>query len=163
MASTSTNKQPLLVDRVLHEVVDLSYRTVAFEAGVTIGGLNDAALLVDCIAGDGAVIEDIYTVSKGAAYTVNLYLSTANDYLRPQQGNFISSIASDAVEGNIEHIARMPYILAPVPAVDPQNGSGQFRAIYIPRGKALWAGAEKLTANDDGVSAPILGVQGGYF
>ena len=70
MASTSTNKQPLLVDRVLHEVVDLSYRTVAFQAGVTsviIGGLNDAALLVDCIAGDGAVIEDIYTVSKGAA------------------------------------------------------------------------------------------------
>ena len=161
MASTSTNKQPLLVDRVMHEIADLSYRTV--EPGVVVGGINDAALLVDCISGDGAVVEDIYTVSKGAAYTVNLYLSTANDYLRPQQGNYISSMASDSVEGNIEHIARMPYILAPVPAVDPKNDSGQFRAIYIPRGKALWAGAVKLDANDDGRNAPILGVQGGYF
>ena len=28
MASTSTNKQPLLVDRVLHEIVDLAGATV---------------------------------------------------------------------------------------------------------------------------------------
>ena len=169
MAATSTNKQPLLVDRVLHEVQPLAFRTVANDAGTTIGGLNDAAMLIDCTQGDGAIIEDIYVISRGAAYTVNVYLSTANDYLRPNQGVFVSSVESLAQEGSFQHLIQMPYILAPVPqAGDVLGTTGsavplQFRAIYVPRGKALWAAAQKVDANDDGSSAPIIGVQGGYY
>jgi hypothetical protein len=37
MAATSTNKQPLLVDHVLHEVIDLKGATVAQNGGVDIG------------------------------------------------------------------------------------------------------------------------------
>ena len=160
MAATSTNKQPLLVDRVLHEVQPLAFRTVANDAGTTIG---------DCTQGDGAIVEDIYIISRGAEYTINIYLSTANDYLRPNQGVFISSVISGTTEGSFTHLIQMPYILAPVPQAGDilaTTGSAvplQFRAIYVPRGKALWAAAQKVDANDDGAFAPIIGVQGGYY
>ena len=53
MASTATNKQPLLVDHVLHSVVDLSQH---FISDTAITGTNSAALLVDSTSLDGAII-----------------------------------------------------------------------------------------------------------
>ena len=47
MAATSTNKQPLLVDHVLHTVVDLVGATVAENGGVDIGGTNNAVLIIE--------------------------------------------------------------------------------------------------------------------
>ena len=43
MAATSTNKQPLLIDRVLHYVVNLD----TINDGMDIVGTNTAILLVD--------------------------------------------------------------------------------------------------------------------
>ena len=63
MASTSTNKQPLLVDRVLHEVVDLAGATVETTSVITIGGSNGAKLIVDCTSNDGAIIGEIYSLA----------------------------------------------------------------------------------------------------
>ena len=54
-------------------------------------------------------------------------------------------------------IDSMPKILAPM----PQTGSeSQFRALYIPKGKALWAGREDIAAVND---APLIGAQGGWY
>ena len=65
MASTSTNKQPLLVDRPLHAAVDLSERTISDTSnGVDIGGSNSAILVVDCTQNDGAIIDSIYSISR---------------------------------------------------------------------------------------------------
>ena len=132
-------KQPLLVIVVLHEAQSLAFRTVGFNAGTQITGLNDAAMLVGA-QGDGAIIEDIYSISNAVApYKINLYLSTANDYLRPQQGVFISTFTSQAGAGTFDHLVQMPYILAPVPHVgdatliDPADGLVvplQYRALY---------------------------------
>ena len=84
MASTSTNKQPLLVDHVLHKALNLSLAT---NNGIDVEGANTAALLVDSTTADGALIEDVYLISRGTTpHKVNLYLSTAQDYLRPTQG-----------------------------------------------------------------------------
>jgi len=44
MAATSTNKQPLLVDRVLHYVVDLNTAAVG---SIDVAGTNTALLIVD--------------------------------------------------------------------------------------------------------------------
>ena len=44
MAATSTNKQPLLVDHVLHVVASLD---TAINNDIDIVGTNDAKLLVD--------------------------------------------------------------------------------------------------------------------
>ena len=62
MAATSTNKQPLLVDRVLHYVVNLD---TSINDGMDIVGTNTATLLIDGTTSDGAIIEDIYTIARG--------------------------------------------------------------------------------------------------
>ena len=86
MAATSTNKQPLLVDRVLHEVIDLQGATVTQNGGISIGGYQQCSLIIDSTSSDGCIIEDVYSISRTEAYTIKSFLSTANDYLRPQQG-----------------------------------------------------------------------------
>jgi hypothetical protein len=155
MAATSTNKQPLLVDHILHYAVNTDTAT---NDGLDISGTNTAVLLVDSTTADGAIIEDIYTIARGpAAYTVNLYISSANDYLRPNQAIFIGSVTSATTEGNVVRWNEMPKTLAPV----PQVGSESFnRALYIPKGKALWA-ARNTSGNVS--NAPILGCQGGWY
>ena len=161
MAATSTNKQPLLVDHVMHEVVDLAEATVAFEGGVDIGGTNNAVLVIDSTSADGCVIESIYSISRETAYTIKLYLSTANDYLRSQQGVYIGSFQSiGTTAGTVAYYEDMPKVLAPVPATGDEK---QMQALYVPKGKALWAAVEAASANDQAKDAPLLGVQGGWF
>ena len=59
MAATSTNKQPLLVDRVLHNLVDLNTASVG---AIDVIGTNTAALVVDATRTDGCILEDIYCI-----------------------------------------------------------------------------------------------------
>ena len=161
MAATSTNKQPLLVDRVLHEVVDLQGATVTQNGGISIGGTNNAVPVIDSTSSDGCIIEDVYAISRTEGYTIKLYISTANDYLRPQQGVFIGEFESTGTEaGTRASWDAMPKILAPV----AQTGNeSQFQALYIPRGKVLWAAVEAKSANDQATNAPLIGVQGGWY
>ena len=155
MASTSTNKQPLLVDRVMHNVVNLDNAAVG---AIDVIGTNTAELIVDGTQSDGCIIEDLYLVSRSSApHKVNLYMSTAADYLRPGEGMYIGSITSSTTEGEIVSFDSMPKILAPMPHTGTE---GQFRALYIPKGKALWAGREDIAAIND---APLIGVQGGWY
>jgi len=161
MAATSTNKQPLLVDHVLHTVIDLAGATVSLGSGVEIGGTNNAALIVDSTSSDGCIIECIYGISRGSKYTIKLFLSSANDYLRQQQGVFIGQFECDDIEGSPTPFLNMPLILAPVPASG--TSTSQFQALYVPKGKALWAAVEEITAGDKAPEAPILGVQGGWY
>ena len=113
---------------------------------------------MDSTSLDGAIIEDIYAISRKASeFTINLYISSANDYLRPQQGVFIGQFKSGTTVGTTTHWEEMPRVLAPM----PQTGSeSQFKALYIPKGRALWAAFEG-TAVDN--TAPILGAQGGWY
>ena len=60
MATTSTNKQPLLVDRLLHYVASTS---TAFNDGIN-PSTNAAIMLVDSTTADGAIIEDIFRQSS---------------------------------------------------------------------------------------------------
>ena len=165
MASTSTNKQPLLVDRVLHEVVDLSGATVAELAGLDITGTNSAAPVIDCTTNDGAIVEDIYAIAREVTtgYKINLYLSTAADYLRSQQSVYVGSLTGGTTTGEKTRIAAgdLPYILAPMPHTGSTDN--KFAALYVPRGKALWAAVEQQAPADQATSAPLLGVQGGFY
>ena len=155
MAATSTNKQPLLVDRVLHNLVDLNASSVG---AIDVIGTNTAALVVDATRTDGCILEDIYCISRSSApQIINLYVSSSFDYLRPQEGLFVGQLTSSAVPGEIISLATMPKILAPMPHTGEE---GQFRALYIPKGKALWAGRQDIAVVNDG---PILGAQGGWY
>lgn len=155
MASTATNKQPLLVDRVLHTVVNTD---TARNDGMDVIGTNSAVLLVDGTTQDGAILEDIYVIARSTIpYTVNLYVSTASDYLRPQQAAFVGSITSATTKTNIVRWEDMPKSLTPVPAVgtEPYN-----RAFYLPKGVALWTARD---SDSDVTDGPLVGCQGGWF
>ena len=155
MASTATNKQPLLVDRVLHYVVNLD---TSINDGIDVTGANTATLLVDSTREDGAIIEDVYAISRSAsAYKINLYLSIANDYLRPNQAMFIGQLSSATTAGERSTWEDMPKTLVPAPQVgdEPTN-----RALYVPKGYALWAARDSSVNVTDG---PIVGCQGGWY
>ena len=166
MASTSTNKQPLLVDRVLHEVVDLAGATVAENAGVDIAGTNNASIVIDSTTGDGCIIEDIYSIARTitTGYKINLYLSSASDYLRQQQAVYVGTLTAGTTVGARTQISDLPNILAPVPqTANAGTDAVRFKALYVPKGKALWAAVEQQSASDTAAAAPLLGVQGGYY
>jgi len=155
MAATSTNKQPLLVDRVMHNVIDLNTAAVA---SINVAGTNTALLLVDGSQSDGCIIEDIYAISRGAVEsTINLYMSSAFDYLRPNEGIFIGSFKSATTAGSVTRWEEMPKILAPMPQTGTEQ---QFRALYLPKGKTIWAARQDTAAVVDG---PLLGAQGGWY
>ena len=187
MASTSTNKQPLLVDRPLWNSVDLSERLVAETSnGIDLNGANSCAVVVDCSKTDGAMLDDVYSISRDvdevivdgenvSNYEIYLYISGATDVLRPAEAYFVGGWESDIQASGIKNFANMPKILRPTPKVgsvenetDTDGGFGRvigtyYRALYIPKGRVLWAGAKKRTADDDGKRAPLIIVQGGYF
>ena len=178
MASTSTNKQPLLVDRPLHEIVDLIGATVEANSVVDIGGSNGAELLVDCTTNDGAILSEIYAVARedssvSTPYIVNMYLSNANDFLRPSQAFFVGTFLAGVngstapLEGYRSFYGDMPYILGPVPQVGSTDSTDvigtQFRAMYIPKGRALWVAVQKKSTGDTAAHAPLVGATGGYY
>ena len=155
MAATSTNKQPLLVDRVLHYVVNLDTAAVA---AIDVAGTNTALLIVDATTSDGCIVEDIYSIARGTSQTtINLYLSSSSDYLRPNEGVLIGQFKSATTIGDVTSWESMPKILAPMPHTGSES---QFRALYIPKGRALWAARQANTIATDG---PLLGCQGGWY
>ena len=155
MAATSTNKQPLLVDRVLHYVVNLDTAAVS---AIDVAGTNTALLLIDGTTQDGAIIEDIYSIARGTAEsTINLYMSTSADYLRPNEGVLVGQFKSATTVGERTQWESMPSILAPMPHTGTES---QFKAFYLPKGRTLWAARQSNTIATDG---PLVGCQGGWY
>ena len=177
MASTSTNKQPLLIDRPLHRLMSMSGQKTG-NAGYWLSN-NSCQVLVDCTQNDGALIEDIYLLSRDATeHTISLFMSTSVDVLRESDTNntfFVGQFTTadpdsgSAVAGGVVHYENMPYQIAPYPSVslDTANtrSSGQFRGFYLPRGYAMWAGRAVVGTepNLDLSTCPVLGAQGGFY
>ena len=164
MASTATNKQPLLVDRVFHEIIDTDALVSGSTTSLDITGTNQAAVVTNQISGDGALIEDIYTISRDTnASVLLLYFATAADFLRTD-ALLVGKVVSSTTAGNVTHWEDMPYVLAPVPQVSlAQSGraAGQFKGLYVPKGKVLWVTRQATAALTN--TGPLFGAQGGLF
>ena len=164
MASTSTNKQPLLIDRVFHEVYEMSTATILTEK---VTGTNFANLILDCTSNDGAIIEDIYIISQGQGdnsgvlydYPVNLYLSSEFDFLR-DSAVFVGQIVASSTKNEWVHMSDMPYVLAPTAQVGSES---RLKAFYVTKGKALWAARQTSNLADNISNAPMLGISGGFY
>ena len=155
MATSSTNKQPLLIDRVLHNVVDTA---TTINGTLDITGTNTATVLVDGTGSDGCLIEDIYSLARSTTEAdINLYVSTANDYLRPSEGIFVGTFKSATTIGGRSSWEGMPKVLAPMPHTGTEQ---QFTAFYLPKGLALWVARQSSDTVSD---APIVGAQGGFY
>lgn len=160
MASTSTNKQPLLVDRVFHSTIKTDKLASGSSTSVDVAGTNASAVLLNCSANDGAVIENIYTIARGTdARTVNLYFSSSTDYLRADEGTFIGQFQSGTSIGTVTQWDSMPSVLAPSPKV---GSDAQFKALYVPKGTVVWVTLQEASSIDSAAN-PIVGAQGGFY
>ena len=162
MASTSTNKQPLLIDRVFHNVVKTRGLASGSATSLDISGTNSSVVLVNCTGNDGAIIEDIYTLARSTkVYKVNLYLSTAVDFLRPEEANCVGQFSSSGTIARKTSFTEAPFILAPTPNIGG-NAAVQYEAMYVPKGQVLWVslGIATASSTDD---TPIVGAQGGLY
>ena len=160
MASTSTNKQPLLIDRVFNNLITSNTLASGSATSINIDGSNASAVLVDCTTNDGGIVEDMWTISRSTTpYTVMFFLSSAIDYLRANEGVYVGEITTATTVGTYANVAQLPAVLAPVPQVgsNPKNS-----AFYVPSGKALWA-TIKLATPIGSDSSPIIGAQGGFY
>ena len=163
MAATSTNKQPLLIDHVLHYVKNLDQ---AVNDGMDVTGTNTAVLLIDSTTQDGAMVEDIYVIARGTTpYKVNLYMSSARDYMRPNEAVFVGSITSATTKGDFRRWGEMPRMVAPAVRVGNTTGLEDAqplynRGFYLPKGYSLWAAREGNANVSDG---PLVGCQGGWY
>jgi hypothetical protein len=163
MASTATNKQPLLVDRPFHEGAIVNGSTASLTTDLGAAGVT-GTLLLNCTNNDGALVEDVYAISRGTEHQINLYLSNYGDLLRPpntQQNiltRYIGTIAGSDTVDTVAHF-EAPFVLAPVANVGTEP---RLRALYVPKGTALWATIRRDTVIEI-TTGPLVGVQGGYY
>jgi len=163
MASTATNKQPLLVDRPFHFGAICNGSSGSTTPDLGAAGVT-GILLLDCTNNDGALVEDAYAISRGTSHQINFYLSNYADLLRPPnnqqniQTRYIGQIAGNAAEDTVGHL-EAPFVLAPTANV---GNEPRLRALYVPKGSALWATIRRDTVNEI-TTGPIVGVQGGYY
>ncbi len=162
MATTATNKQPLLVDRVFHKAVSAMSLASGSATSLDIEGTNQSAVLVDCSANDGAVVEDLYVIARTStaqAYTALFYLSSAVDYLRPTEGVYVGKLTSSTTAAAKTSAADLPKVLAPLAHV---GSDAQVRALYIPKGNVLWCTLQ-LAGSVNTTDTPIIAAQGGFY
>ena len=160
MASTSTNKQPLLVDRIFHQTVKTDSLASGSSTTVDIAGTNASSVLLSCASNDGALVGDIYSIARGtSARTVNLYFSSSTDYLRSDEASFIGQFVSGTSVGTVSKWDSMPNVLVPVPRV---GSASQFKGLYVPKGMVLWCTLQEAQALNDATN-PIVGAQGGFY
>ena len=174
MASTSTNKQPLLIDRVFNDPVSTDglvsgnpSTATGADVNYDITGTNSSKVLVNCISNDGGIVEDLYAISRGSAKKVLFYLSSAADYLRAEQAVFIGSIDCSGTVGAYSNVSALPRVLAPVPQQGNLTGLIEGsplrnQALYIPTGKALWVTIWGQSGQN-ATKCPIVGAQGGFY
>ena len=178
MAATSTNKQPLLIDRPLHALATISSQKTG-NTGYWLSN-NSCSVLVDCTQNDGALIEDLYVIAREAtSHKISFFMSNTTDVLRESDTTnvvYVTQVASGTTPGAIVHAENLPFGVAPYPTVPlMQYGdvttttntreAGQFKSLYIPKGKVLWVGraVAATTANLDFATAPVVGAQGGFY
>ena len=162
MATTATNKQPLLIDRVFHNTVQGNTLTSGSDSSLDIVGTNESAVLVNCTTNDGGIVEELYAISRSGtatSYEVMFYFSPSIDYLRPSEATYVGSITTSTTEGEVTAADALPRVLAPLPNT---GGESQLRALYVPKGMVLWT-TLKLAGPVNTSDTPIIGAQGGFY
>jgi hypothetical protein len=179
MASSSSNKQPLLVDRPLH-----SFATIGGVAGLTTAtnfntpSAAGCVLLVDCSGNDGAVIDSlsvVVTEASTTAATVLAFVSTASTSTAVTNLNS-AVVASVAIPGGNTAGQRinmtLPPLCVPVPnlaspaatmATYPTETDKKNTGLYVPSGALLYvAVSAALTAPSTATRVHVF-AQGGFF
>ena len=161
MATTATNKQPLLVDRVFHNVVKGNTLASGSATSLDVLGTNESNMLVDCTSSDGAIVEDLYVIARSTtAFTALFFFSSSVDYLRPSEAVYVGQITSSTTAAVHTSCSTLPKIMAPLPH---QGSDAQLKALYVPKGQALWCSLQLAGPHATPDNTPIIGAQGGFY
>lgn len=179
MASSATNKQPLLVDRPLHETAtigDIAALTNA--SNFNTPSPSGCVLLVDCSANEGAVLDSLsvlITQNGTAEVAVLAFLSGSSTAsgINALNTHFIAGIAipSGNTAGQRLHVT-LPPLTVPVPplaspaatmATYPTEIDKKNTGLYIPSGKCLYVGVATVISTPSSATRVIAAAQGGYY
>lgn len=179
MATTSSNKQPMLVDRPLH-----SFASVGGAAGLTTAtnfntpSGSGCVLLVDCSSNDGAIVDSISVIITEASTTTSTvlaFLSTAASQASISASN-TACVASVAIPGGSTAGQRinmsLPPLTIPVPnlaspaataSTYPSETDKKNTGLYIPSTALLYVGlTAALTAPSSATRVHVF-AQGGFY
>ena len=176
MATTSSNKMPLLVDRPLH-----SFASLGGSAGLTTASdfntpNTNLILLVDCSANDGAIVDSISLISNEASLTsvkVIAFLSVALSSAAVTPLNTLA-IGFATVGSTLGERVNMtlPALCVPVPnlgspaatmAAYPSETDKKNTGIYVPSGATLFVGSSAAITSPSTSSRVNVFAQGGFF
>jgi len=179
MAQTSTSKQPMLVDRPLHEAVAIGGAaglTTPSNFNTPLG--SGCAQLVNCISNDGAAVDSVSVLTtEGATSTVTvlLFLSYATDSALVSAVNTLPvasvTIPGGTIPGQRIHIP-LPPLSVPVPQLAPASiGTSAYPSetdkkntgLYVPAGKCLYVGVSTPITSPSTATRIIVSAQGGFY
>ena len=173
MATSSSNKMPLLVDRPLH-----SFATIGGTAGLTSAtDYNTPApagfvVLVDCSGNDGAVVDSLSIVALEASTTarnVLVFLSTASTATSITTAN--SAYVAGATIGSTARGERtnipLPPLSVPVPNLGADSSISETdkknTGLYVPSSALLYVGVDQAIAAPSANTRVHVFAQGGFF
>lgn len=173
MSSSSTNKQPLLVDRPLHEFAILGSVPALSDSSnfgtILSGGCTP---LVDCSNNDGAVVDSVSITANQAnttAVKVILFLSSAATVFAINDSNTVqvasATVGSTAV-GERTNIS-LPPLCIPVPNLGADSSVSETdkknTGLYVPQGRVLYVGLNEVILLPSPATSVNVFAQGGYF
>lgn len=174
MATSSSNKMPLLVDRPLH-----SFATIGGTACLTTAtnfntpNTTGCVLLIDCSANDGAVIDSISIIANEASTTTSkvlIFLSTALTSASVTSANSVC-VANAAIPGSVAIGARtnitLPPLSIPVPNLGGDTSISETdkknTGLYVPSGALIYAGISAALTAPSAATRVHVFAQGGFF
>ena len=171
MATTSSNKMPLLVDRPLH-----SFASLGASAGLTTSSnfntpSTSLTLLVDCSANDGAIIDSISLISNQASLTsvkVIAFLSVATTPAAVTATNTLAVGFATVGSGLGDRVnMSLPALCVPVPNLGGDTSVNETdkknTGLYVPSGATLYVGTSAAITAPSAASRVNVFAQGGFF
>ena len=171
MATTSSNKMPLLVDRPLH-----SFASLGASAGLTTASnfntpTTSVTLLVDCSSNDGAIIDSISLISNEASLTavkVIAFLSVAPTSASVTALNTVAVAFATVGSALGERVnMTLPALCVPVPNLGGDTSVSEVdkknTGLYVPSGATLYVGTSAAISAPSANSRVNVFAQGGFF
>ena len=178
MATSSSNKMPLLVDRPLH-----SFATIGGTAALTAAtNFNTPApagftVLVDCSGNDGAIIDSLSIIANEAVTTASnviVFLSTATTATAITTANTVAVALggiTSVAKGDRTNIS-LPPLTVPVPnlaspaatmAAYPTETDKKNTGLYVPSSALVYVGVDAALAAPSANTRVHVLAQGGFF
>ncbi len=177
MASTSTNKQPLLIDRPLFEVVSVG-EAAALSTPGNLRSLVPAGFKPLAGSGsDGCCVDSITAIAPETGITPSRILVVASRQSSPAALNAFNAwpvAHASLLSAEIGQRTNLPLLplLAPVPnlaspaatvAAYPGELDKKTTGLLLSGGWYLYVGVDVILQSGVGPSQAIVVVQGGYF